>query len=294
MVNIQIGLPELSSQYPVSSENIQQFHELGHICLPGVVSQTEIDAYRPYILEAIENNLKQNHAIEKLVKGNQENWIYIDNLWCLDDAVRQFILASRFGQIAADLLGVDAVRLFRDQTYFKKPGGTDTPWHQDGYFMPLDTDKIITMWLPLVDVTPDMAPMNFVTSSHRGARYLGTSTPQPAKMQQFADSITQQGYEITSYGSFGAGDVTFHSGWTLHSAPTNKSDRTREVLVIVYYADGARIAQPKQIDSAAPLQERFAEQIRQQTLQTCFPGLQPGDLAATSMNPLIYQKSKDL
>ncbi|BAZ48789.1 putative phytanoyl-CoA dioxygenase [Nostoc sp. NIES-4103] len=291
MLNIEVNLPELSSEYPVTSENIRQFQEQGHILLRGVVSQVEIDAYRPNILKAMQRNLEENHAIEKLVKGNQENWIYINNLWSLDEITRRFILASRFGQIAAQLLGVDAVRLFRDQTYFKKPGGTDTPWHQDGYFMPLDTDKIITMWLPLVDVTPEMAPMSFVTGSHRGAKYLGTSTPQPEKMQEFAQSIIQRGYEITSYGSLGAGDVTFHSGWTLHSAPTNKSDRTREVLVIVYYADGARIAQPKQLDSQAPLPERFAEQMRQQTQNSCFPGLKPGDLAVTPMNPLIYRKN---
>jgi ectoine hydroxylase-related dioxygenase (phytanoyl-CoA dioxygenase family) len=291
MLNIEVNLPELSSEYPVSTEQIQKVQEQGHILLRGVVSQAEIDAYRPYILKAIEGNLEENHAIEKLVKGNQENWIYIDNLWRLDAVARRFILASRFGQIAASLLGVDAVRLFRDQTYFKKPGGTDTPWHQDGYFMPLDTDKIITLWLPLVDVTPEMAPMSFVTGSHRGAKYLGTSTPQPEKMQEFAESIIQRGYEITSYGTFAAGDVTFHSGWTLHSAPSNKSDRTREVLVIVYYADGARIAQPKKLDSMAPLQERFAEQMRQQTLNSCFGGLQPGDLAVTPMNPLIYRKN---
>lgn len=291
MLDIEVNLPELSSKYLVLPEQIHKFQEQGHILLRSVASQAEIDAYRPHILKTIQRSLEENHAIEKLVQGSQENWIYINNLWSQDDIARRFILASRFGQIAAELLGVDAVRLFRDQTYFKKPGGTDTPWHQDGYFMPLNTDKIITMWLPLVDVTPEMAPMSFVTGSHRGAKYLGTSMPQPEKMQEFAESIIQRGYELTSYESFAAGDITFHSGWTLHSAPTNKSDRTREVLVIVYYADGACIAQPKQMDSQAPFQERFAEQMRQQTQASCFPGLQPGDLAVTPMNPLIYCKT---
>lgn len=292
MLNLEVNLPELSSKYPVSAEQIETFQTQGHICLRGVVAQAEIDAYRPEILTTIERNLAENHAIEQLVKGSQENWIYIDNLWCLNPVARRLILAARFGQIAAELLGVDAVRLFRDQTYFKKPGGTDTPWHQDGYFMPLDTDKIITMWLPLVAVTPDMGPMSFVNGSHRGARYLGTSTPQPAKMREFAESMIERGYQIVSYGNFAAGDVSFHSGWTLHSAPTNHSDLTREVLVMVYYADGARIAQPQALDAQASLSERFAAQMRHQTQASCFPGLQAGDLAITPMNPLIYTSSK--
>ena len=49
---------------------------------------------------------------------------------------------------------VEAVRLFRDQSYFKGPDGANTPWHQDAYFMPLDSEKILTMWIPLTDITP--------------------------------------------------------------------------------------------------------------------------------------------
>ena len=37
--------------------------------------------------------------------------------------------------------------------------GGFTPWHQDQFYWPLDTDRTITMWMPLVDVTdPRQAP----------------------------------------------------------------------------------------------------------------------------------------
>ena len=241
-------------------------------------------------MTAIEQHQQENHAIEKLVQGKQEKWIYINNIWTLDESVRQFILAPRFGKVAADLLGVDAVRLFKDQTYFKNPGGASTPWHQDGYFMPLDTDKIITMWLPLVDVTPEMGPMNFVDYSHRDGKYMGTSMPDETSIKNFTENFRQRGYSFTNYGNFKAGDVTFHSGWTLHSALNNNSDRMREVLVIVYYADGAHIAPARSLTKSAPFQEQFAERMRQQTRESCFPGLQPGDLAVTPMNPLVYSR----
>ena len=55
-------------------------------------------------------------------------------------------------EAAAHLLGVDGVRLSHDQALFKEPGGGRTPWHQDQCYWPLDTDKTITMWMPLVDV----------------------------------------------------------------------------------------------------------------------------------------------
>ena len=41
------------------------------------------------------------------------------------------------------------------------------------------------------------------------------------------------------------------------------------------------------------LLEHRAENVRQQTLVTCFPGLQPGDLAVKSMIPLVYSRQRD-
>ena len=47
-----------------------------------------------------------------------------------------------------------ALCLYHDQALFKEPGGGPTPWHQDQYYWPFDTDKTITMWMPLVEVGP--------------------------------------------------------------------------------------------------------------------------------------------
>ena len=50
--------------------------------------------------------------------------------------------------------------------------GVATPWHQDQFYWPLDTDRTITMWMPLVDVPPEIGSMTFVSGSHR-LGYLG-------------------------------------------------------------------------------------------------------------------------
>ena len=67
------------------------------------------------------------------------------------------MFAPRFAEVAARLLGVEGVRLYHDQGLFKEPGGGPTPWHQDGYYWPLDTERTITLWMPLVDVPPRSA-----------------------------------------------------------------------------------------------------------------------------------------
>ena len=38
-----------------------------------------------------------------------------------------------------------------------------------------------------------------------------------------------------------AGDATWHRGFTIHNAPGNNSNKMREVMTIIYMADGARV-----------------------------------------------------
>ncbi|MBV9389031.1 MAG: phytanoyl-CoA dioxygenase family protein [Chroococcidiopsidaceae cyanobacterium CP_BM_ER_R8_30] len=282
-------LPDLNDSYPLTTAQIQAFQQEGHLRLNGIVSSTEIAAYRPGLVEAVDRFDLERKAMEKSVAGQSQGWKFVENLWQMDATARQFVLAKRFGKIAADLLGVDTVRLFRDQSYFKEQGGGNTPWHQDGYFMPLDTQQIVTMWIAISDVSVNMAPMTFVTGSHRKG-YLGTSTPTDASLDEFERTIAQQGFQFCNYGAMAAGDASFHSGWTSHSSRHNADRRTRQALVIVYYADGAKVLMPSVPANALP-QEHFAAVIRQHNLNTCLPGLQNGDLAVTDMNPIVYQRS---
>lgn len=284
-----VNLPKLDSEYLLTSEQKENFQQDGHLFLPQVVSPEDIAMYRPALVEIVNQYDREQQAMEKQVQGHSQGWKFVENIWQLDRIARQFVLARRFGKIAADLLGVDTVRLFRDQSYFKEPGGGNTPWHQDSYFMPLDTTQVITMWIALSDVSREMAPMIFVSGSHRRG-YMGTSMPLDGSMDDFERSINKLEFQLKNYGAMAAGDASFHSGWTLHSSRKNVSDRTREALVIVYYADGAKITMPPVPADALP-QEQFAAVIRQRNLSGCLPGLKPGDIAQTKMNPIVYQRS---
>lgn len=285
-------LPEIAGTYALTHDKIKSFLHNGHIKLEGVFTPEEIEAYRHHIGRVVDTNSAENHAMEQKVAGAGKNWKFVNNLWTLDEAARRFVLSSRLGRIAADLMQVEAVRLFRDQSYFKGPDGANTPWHQDAYFMPLDNENILTMWIPLTDITPDLAPMNYVTGSNR-AGYMGTSNGDDASMDRFEDEVRAKGFEVFNYGAFEVGDVAVHSAWTLHSSRSNTSPRMREAVVIVYFADGARLAEDTILAPGSPPQEFYARLIRQQNRMTSLPGLRPGDLAAGPMTPLVYSRSWD-
>src|SRR5437868_5567156 len=148
----ELKLPELVSEYALSVEQITSFRERGHILLRGVASRAEVAAYRPPIKRAVERFNTETRALDERDTYGKA-FLQIVNLWERDEEVKRFTLARRFAKIAADLMGVNGVRLYHDQALFKEPGGGPTPWHQDHYYWPLDTDHMITMWMPLVPVS---------------------------------------------------------------------------------------------------------------------------------------------
>lgn len=268
---------ELASDYPITVEQTTRFQRDGHILLRGVASKDEIAAYRPVILQA-----RDKYGAEAIPLAQRDTYgkafLKGMNLWPHDEGVKKFVLARRFAKIAADLLGVAGVRVYHDQALLKEAAGGLTPWHQDQHYWPLLTDNTITMWMPLVDATPEMGTMHFASGSHKNG-YLGDLPISDESEFKFEQFIEKRGYTKSPGAAMAAGDATFHYGWTLHGAPGNSSSQNREVMTIIWYPDGTRVGP---LDNASRLRDR----------DRWMPGLMPGDLAASELNPLVYVSTR--
>ncbi|MEO6851688.1 MAG: phytanoyl-CoA dioxygenase family protein, partial [Mucilaginibacter sp.] len=133
------GLPRLNDLKTIPAENVNEFLEKGHTLVQNALSTEEIAAYRPVIVDAAARyNTERRKMQDRDTYGKA--FLQIMNLWRSDEDVKQFVMAKRLGKIAADLLGVENVRLYHDQALFKEPGGGPTPWHQDQYYWPIDTN----------------------------------------------------------------------------------------------------------------------------------------------------------
>ncbi len=266
-------LPDLGDEAEVSAACMSEFRDAGHTLIRGLASAEEVAAYRPGLLRAAPKGRYDHRPLEERdVYGKA--FVQMFNLWRHDAEARAFVFARRFAGVAAALMGVDAVRLYHDQALFKEPGGGPTPWHQDQFYWPLDTDRTITLWMPLVDVTPDMGVMDFASGSQRLGS-LGDFAIGEESEQRFAGLVEEQGLDVRSYGPLRAGDATFHAGWTLHRAPGNETDRMREVMTVIYYADGTRVGA---LDHES---RRFDRDV-------WLPGCEPGEPAASRLNPVVY------
>jgi ectoine hydroxylase-related dioxygenase (phytanoyl-CoA dioxygenase family) len=267
------ALPDLSSECPVPADRIAEFQREGHTVLRGVCTPGEIAAYRPVIEAAAMAHSRETRPIEQRDTYSRA-FLQITNLWVHDDDVKRFVTARRFARIAAELLGVDGVRLYHDQALFKEAGGGYTPWHQDQFYWPFDSDKTITMWMPLVAVSEEIGSMTFAAGTHR-LGYLGEFGISDESHAAFQALVDEKGIELRTHGACAAGDATFHAGWTLHRAPPNPTGTLRSVMTVIYFADGLRAAEP----------DHF---FREYDLKKWLPGVQPGDLAASPLNPRLY------
>lgn len=263
---------DLFGRYKLSPDQIVDFQADGHILLPEAARAAELAFYRAVIHRASYKYCRETRPLEERDTYGKA-FLQITNLWENDKDIKKFVFAERFAQIAADLLGVKKVRLYHDQALFKEPKGGKTPWHQDQFYWNLDTDKMITMWMPLVDVSEEMGLISFATGSHKEKLVENISISDESEAI-YTEFIEQKKFPISKTKYMKAGDATFHSGWTIHSAGENKSEIAREVFTIIYFADGARVTEP-------------VNEFQKADHERWLDGIEIGRAATGKLNPIL-------
>ena len=233
------SLPDLSDFKELPGDNISEFQTKGHTLVKGVLSEEEIEIYRPVIVGAADRYNTETRKLEDRDTYGKA-FLQIMNLWQVDADTKKFVFAKRLAKIAADLMGVENVRLYHDQALFKEPGGGPTPWHQDQYYWPIDTNNTITMWMPLVDIDVDMGMLTFASGSYTEGAVFNFEISDESE-SAFDDYVKAHKFPISRAKTMKAGDATWHRGFTMHHANGNNSDKMREVMTIIYVADGARV-----------------------------------------------------
>lgn len=266
-------LSPLDGEYALDAEQIDQYRRDGHIVLRGVLSTEEVQQFRPVIESAVRRYSKETRPLAARDTYGKA-FLQVMNLWTQDPGVESFVRSRRLARIATQLMGVRGVRLYHDQALFKEPGGGITPWHQDQTYWPLDTTHTITLWMALNDIPAEVGSMRFASGSHQH-HWINEARISDASEAFFADYIHQHGLTEHQYGAMQAGDVTFHSGWTLHQAQGNPTSTMRQVMTIIYMEDGIRVCTPDTVRG------------READLQW-LPGCHLGDAAASRLNPVLY------
>jgi len=241
---------------------IGSFVEQGHCVQPGAAPREAVLAAAAPLRAYVAQCHAGLNGFERSLGASATRTVF--SLAAAPAAVRSLVCAPVLGRIAAQALGVPAVRVLHFNGFYKPAGGMATPWHQDMGYIPLACDAVVTLWLPLTPVGADSGPLIFASGSHRAGPIdlAGVETRYPLR----ANPPMQPG------------DVSLHSGWTAHRSAPNRSDHPREALAISYFPDGARVR------SAAGGPPMMAS-----LLAEALGGLEPGAPARGEAIPLVYR-----
>ncbi|MEN9337107.1 MAG: hypothetical protein RLZZ500_2094 [Bacteroidota bacterium] len=264
----------LSTPYPLTQEAVDFYDKNRYIKLKSVLNAETIDFYNSVITDQV-NTMNQVHSPLEDRSTYGKAFLQLFNLWLEHPLIKDLIFSTRLAQIAADLMQVDGVRLYHDQALFKEGGGGITPWHADQYYWPLETDKTITLWIPLQETPLEMGPLEFSAGSHTiiEGRELAISDESEAFLQKKL-RVTDFEHVIEP---FDLGEVSFHSGWVFHRAGANTTSAIRKVMTIIYMDKNMVLKNPEN-----------RNQIND--WETWCPGAKVGEVIASAINPVLFTR----
>ncbi|MFF3569130.1 phytanoyl-CoA dioxygenase family protein [Nocardia jiangxiensis] len=238
----------------VSPEETAFFVEHGWVRLPNLVDEREIGQLR----ERAEARLAARLSDEAESTG------FVDQAFGQARDIAD--VDVRFRRLAHDptmaanvvtLLGtVEKVRLQITNLLVKQPKGQGrhdgaTVFHQDFPWMPMDRSGMLTVWVALAPVAPEMGPLRFYDRSHErgllGRSFVRPNDDMPTQHPWLAD------LPITEGAAMAPGDATVHHCLTVHGAGENTGDAVRLSFAATYFDaatlyTGAPYGQTDQLD----------------------------------------------
>jgi len=264
---------ELDTPFNLSREYIDFYRENGFVKLKHVLSPETIQYMNKTIsAEVVRLNTQHLPMEERDTYGKA--FLQIMNIWTRSELVKEIVFSKRLAKLAADLMGVDGVRMYHDQALFKEPGGGHTPWHADQYYWPLANDNTITAWIPLQETGLELGPVEFSAKSQQ------LQEGRTLKISDDSENYIQKKLTLNDFKKvvepFETGEVSFHSGWIFHRAGANATKSMRKVMTVIYMDKDMRLKAPDNDNQQADW-------------DTWCPGAVVGELIDTPLNPILYQ-----
>ena len=262
-------LSELTKTYPLTSDQ-KDFFKNGFIKLKKVFSPGTVLKLRAKLV----NLLKKEFDVDP-DKEAHDRFLSLEMTWPNNELLRAYVLSPRLGKISADLLGVSAVRLYHDNVLAKQAGCGRTPWHFDDHHFPLDTNDVVTAWIPAQPTPIEMGPLSFaypldVHNLVNTVKFEKTGI----NYDRGVSEVFKKNSVNVNETPFELGEVSFHHNLNFHTASRNRTNRSRIALANTYYRDGARVTNSPTMVSG--------------DWQKFMPNIKPGDVAASPLNPICW------
>jgi len=268
-------------KHQLTTEQIESYRSSGFLVIENFLSEDELEQWRKTVTTAV----KERGGIKipgKEIKVGEADGINEDadyfgkvfdqliNLWQTDKDVKEIMLDERLGKMAAQLAGVDGIRIWHDQALIKRPWANPTAWHLDTPFWSFSDRNAISIWVALDNATLENGCLFFIPGSHKQTSFDKITIGR--NMDGIFDIYPQLKNSMPIAAPMKAGSCSFHNGLTVHGANANMTSGFRRAMTCAYMPDGNVFNGEPNI-----LPDKYVEK------------LQIGDpLNNDELNPLIY------
>lgn len=274
-------------QSEITKDKINYYQENGFVVIEDFLSPEELEHWRSTVMNAVKNRAGQKMPGKNLKTGEDDGinedadyfgkvFDQLLNLWQTDDEVKKLMTDKRIGKMAADLAGVDGIRIWHDQALFKRPWANPTSWHLDTPFWSFSDKKALSIWIALDDATLENGCLFFIPGSFHETTFENKGIGK--NMDSIFEVYPQFAKSKSVAASMKAGSCSFHNGLTIHGANANMTPGFRRAMTCAYMPDDNKF-------------NGVANILPQDYLST----LRVGDLLHNNeQNPLIYHRTKSL
>ena len=231
----------------LSGDQIQFYQTNGFIVIEDFLSPEELERWRVTVMAAV----TERAGIKipgKDIKTGEADGINEDadyfgkvfdqllNLWQTNEEVKELMMDQQIGRMAAELAGVEGIRIFHDQALIKRPWANPTAWHLDTPFWSFSDRNAISIWVALDDATLQNGCLFFIPGSHKQTSFDKITIGR--NMDGIFEIYPQLKNSAPVAAPMKAGSCSFHNGLTIHGANANMTSGFRRAMTCAYMPDG--------------------------------------------------------
>jgi len=234
--------------YQLKDNQIQYYNTNGFVVIEDFLSLEELDHWRKAVSVAVAGRagIKIPGKDIKIgeADGINEDAEYFGkvfdqllNLWQTSDDVKTLMLDERLGKMAAQLAGVDGIRIWHDQALIKRPWANPTAWHLDTPFWSFSNRNAISIWVALDNATLENGCLFFIPGSHKQTGFDKITIGR--NMDSIFDVYPKLRTSMPVAAPMRAGSCSFHNGLTVHGANANMTNGFRRAMTCAYMPEGS-------------------------------------------------------
>lgn len=228
---------------PITDDEIAHFRDHGWVRLTQLLAP-DLAAELLARAKALMGDDASAHVARAGVDSEKNPWQDRHNIVEEDPVFAAVGLSAAMGANAQRLMRREIGVLLYNNTLAVKIGARQgasvapsprTPFHQDGATYPMDRAGVVSFWIALDRLTPEMGIPRYVDRSHHLGP-LGTVKREGHVDDGalFARYPELNDMAVTEAEPLRPGDAAAHAMYTLHDAPANGSDRARWAFLVRY------------------------------------------------------------